>query len=184
MNLFYKSDRLLIKIRNERSAAQVLRFYQSGRECFEQVEPARPADFYTLSFQEKLLRAEFKETMRGKSVRFFLSPLEQPDLIIGTISFYHIISAPFFSCTTGYKIDPLWQNKGYASEALSRTIEITSQHFHLHRIEAYVLPDNYASLRLLEKCQFHPEGVAYEYTLLNGEWKDHLRYCYLCPDSL
>ena len=46
----------------------------------------------------------------------------------------------------------------------------------LHRITAYVLPDNAPSIRLLESRGFVLEGTARSYLLLHGYWRDHLQY--------
>ena len=44
----------------------------------------------------------------------------------------------------------------------------------LHRVEANVMPRNTASLRVLEKCGYRPEGLARRYLRINGVWEDHI----------
>lgn len=36
------------------------------------------------------------------------------------------------------------------------------------------MPRNGASLRLVEKLGFQPEGVASKYLKINGKWEDHV----------
>jgi ribosomal-protein-alanine N-acetyltransferase len=52
----------------------------------------------------------------------------------------------------------------------------------LHRIEAACIPDNAASIGLLEKTGFVREGYAREYLCINGLWQDHLLYARLKGD--
>ena len=46
----------------------------------------------------------------------------------------------------------------------------------LHRLEAACIPENTASVRLLEKTGFQREGYARRYLCINGIWQDHLLY--------
>jgi ribosomal-protein-alanine N-acetyltransferase len=52
----------------------------------------------------------------------------------------------------------------------------------LHRLEAACIPNNVASVRLLEKTGFRREGFAREYLCINGVWQDHLLYALLRSD--
>ena len=52
----------------------------------------------------------------------------------------------------------------------------------LHRLEAACIPDNTASVRLLEKTGFRREGYARDYLCINGIWQDHLLYARLKDD--
>ncbi len=47
---------------------------------------------------------------------------------------------------------------------------------HLNRLEAACLPNNAASIRLLEKVGFTREGYARKYLCIDGRWQDHLLY--------
>ena len=44
----------------------------------------------------------------------------------------------------------------------------------LHRIEIAIRPENAASLRVVEKLGFRPEGVRPRYLHIDGDWRDHL----------
>ena len=60
-------------------------------------------------------------------------------------------------------------------EALAKTIDYIFSDYKLHRIEAFVMPSNKESIKLLEKLDFINEGYSYEYSKINGVWEDHLR---------
>jgi ribosomal-protein-alanine N-acetyltransferase len=49
----------------------------------------------------------------------------------------------------------------------------------LHRVEAACIPENAASVRLLEKSGFTREGYARAYLCINGSWQDHFLYARL-----
>jgi ribosomal-protein-alanine N-acetyltransferase len=53
----------------------------------------------------------------------------------------------------------------------------------LHRLEAACLPENTASMRLLERVGFKREGLARRYLRINGDWRDHVLYALLETDS-
>ena len=49
----------------------------------------------------------------------------------------------------------------------------------LHRIEAACLPENIASMTLLERNGFQREGLARAYLRIDGAWRDHVLYALL-----
>lgn len=68
---------------------------------------------------------------------------------------------------------------GYATEAVRFLTQAICNGFSLHRIEAYIHPDNKASIALAEKCGFTFDGVSKEYVYMKDSWVDHLRYTYI-----
>lgn len=175
MNLTYETDRLLLRVLNESYSMQVLTFLSRNRDYFDSFELAKEANFYTEDFQKKLLYEEFSMALKKNRLRFYFFQKETPQRIIGTVSFGNLRQS-FQSCQIGYKLDPLYQHQGYATEALSAAIDIAGTELNLHRISAYVLPDNIPSIRLLERLGFEWEGTARDYALVNGVWRDHLQY--------
>ena len=49
----------------------------------------------------------------------------------------------------------------------------------LHRLEAACLPNNTASIQLLENAGFKKEGLARRYLRINGVWQDHILFAIL-----
>jgi len=62
------------------------------------------------------------------------------------------------------------------TEAVKAGIKIMFEEYGMHRIEAYALPNNKASIRVLEKLGFIYEGMANKFLEVNGKWEDHLHY--------
>jgi [ribosomal protein S5]-alanine N-acetyltransferase len=52
----------------------------------------------------------------------------------------------------------------------------------LHRLEAGIQPENYASRRVMEKLGFHEEGLRRGLVHMNGAWRDHLCYALTAED--
>ena len=86
------------------------------------------------------------------------------------------------SCTIGYKMDRMFQNKGYCSEAIRATIPIISTELGIHRFEALILPDNEPSIHMVKKLGFEYEGLLRDKIIINGKRLDHCMYSYLADN--
>lgn len=172
----YSSDNLIYRILSAGDAPEILGFYTENRDFFEKYEPDKPSNFYTEEYQTTVAKLEFENFLRGRSARFFIFRKSQPGIIIGSVSFSNIVRGSFLCGTIGYKIHKNHLGLGYATEAVCFLSDILLSEGGLHRIEAYIHPENKASIALAEKCGFIKEGIAREYVLLSGKWVDHLRY--------
>lgn len=179
MKLEYYNHNLTLRVLNESYTQQVLDFYSKNRSYFDIYEADKPDNFYTTEFINKLLRSEYNAFTLGKYARFFLFDADYPNKIIGTVSFSDIKNGAFKSCLIGYKIDHDYQRMGYARKMLNMALKIMVLDGNMHRIEAYISPDNTPSVNLVEKLGFIHEGTAYSYVCINGVWQDHLRYVYI-----
>lgn len=181
MNFSYKTDRLILKILNGSEAGDVLRFYLSNRDIFEQCEAARPENFYTENYQRRSLNYEYNMCVKQAGIRFWVYEKTDPAHVIGTVCFRNILRYVYQSCEIGYKFDHKFWHHGYAYEALNKCVEIAFFELNLHRITAYIMPDNTASIHLAERTGFEPEGTARKFALIHGVWEDHLIYSILHP---
>ena len=177
----YKTDRLILKILSPEAAPMVLDFYLRDQELFERYEPKRSENFYTIMYQHKLLRCEYNLAFKKTSIRYYIFLKEDPNTIIGTVSILDIKNTLYSSCQIGYKFSSQYQHMGYASEAVERIIDMVFHDLNLHRINAWVLPDNMPSIHLLQRMGFEWEGLCRGFLLLNGNWMDHLQYSLLNP---
>ncbi|MBO4213805.1 MAG: GNAT family N-acetyltransferase [Lachnospiraceae bacterium] len=181
----YESERLILKILDERYANEVLEFLNEGASAFDEFESEKPSDFYTTSYQQRVLKMEYNLALNKSAVRFYVFKKEDPYRIIGTVSFSFVRQAPFHSAMIGYKFLPSEWHKGYALESLSATLYIVRPILELMRVEAFVLPENRASQKLLSRAGFSLEGTANKVLEVNGIRRDHLQYSYLYKfDSL
>ena len=176
MNFQYETERLILKILPESAASDVLFFQLKNQEHFEEFDGQPQKNFYTKQYQKNLLFWSYNMAVRQKAVRFWLFEKENPFEIIGTVSIQRIERGIFQSCTLGYKLDKDHLHQGYMTEALEKVISIVFSELSLHRIEAFVHPQNTASIRILNHLNFKEEGIAYESVFAKGQWQDYLRF--------
>lgn len=102
--------------------------------------------------------------------------------IIGTICVHHITRGFSEQCEVGYKFSSAYHHRGYATESLRFIMDLVFRDLKLHRAMAWALPDNTASIRLLERVGFVYEGICHDYMMLNQKWRDHAQFCMINPD--
>lgn len=175
------TDRLILEVLDSRYVLPVLNFLESGRDCFEKYESLKSGFYYTESFQSHILSREYEASKRGTYLRYYIFEKDRPDKIIGTVSFGNVLPDPYQCCNAGYKISPEHQGKGYGTEALKAAMDAAFYYLSVHRMNAFVMEDNYASIRILEKCGFEKEGKCIKNLCVKGKWTDHLLYAIINP---
>ena len=170
MKFEYTFEGMTLKVLDETFAGKVLEFYSRNREEFDRYEAAKPDNFYTTEYIAATLKAEFG--------RFFLFSDDLPGEILGSVSFFGVTSINR-SCRIGYKIDKNYRQLGLGSLMVKHMLEILTHEKEMHRIEAYIHPENISSINLVKSLGFISEGTAYSYVKLNGSWQDHLRFVYI-----
>ena len=63
-------------------------------------------------------------------------------------------------------------------------IELAFDSLKLHRVEAYIAPENVPSIRVIEKAGFIKEGLLRKLLFINGDWVDHYMYAILQEEYL
>lgn len=172
----YETERLILKVLEEKDALQVLDYYMRNRDFLEEWELRRPKEFYTVEAQAEQLRKDFREFEEKRALRLWIYKKGDTvnNRVLGAVAFNNIVFGAFLSCFLGYKLDKDEINKGYITEAIRKGIEIVFNEYGLHRIEANIMPRNSRSLRVVEKLGFYNEGLAYSYLKINGHWEDHI----------
>lgn len=176
MQTHYETNRLILEVCTPDRCHEVLRFYEDNRKIFEPFDPLYPAQYFTPEYQYSTLAYEYKIFLEQKHIRFYLFEKRNPHKIIGTISFGNIIKGFVNSTVIGYKLDRHYHHRGYAFEALQKGIEIMFFEENIHRINAYIMPNNIPSIKLIQRLYFSYEGIAREYALIQGRWTDHYQY--------
>ena len=87
------------------------------------------------------------------------------------------------ACSLGYWMGEAFAGQGYMTEGVRTVLPFAFANLRLHRVEAACLPNNAASIRLLEKAGFRREGYARRYLCINGAWRDHLLSPRLAEDA-
>ena len=94
---------------------------------------------------------------------------------IGIIAFYHY-KKEHRKAETGFWLLPQYWKKGYASEALRAVNHFCYHQENIHRLEAFVEVENFASSRVLEKCGYQLEGTMRDCEVKNARFISLLIY--------
>ena len=103
--------------------------------------------------------------------------------LVGGITLCNVRRGVTQSCTLGYWVGAAQARQGVMTAAVRAVVPFVFDSLELHRLEAACLPENTASMRLLERVGFKREGLARRYLRINGDWRDHVLYALLETDS-
>ena len=90
--------------------------------------------------------------------------------MIGTCGFTSF-NCPHDTAEIGYVLNPAYQGKGLATEAVRRVLDFGFDELGLHRIEAHFMEGNDASRRLMERVGMTFEGYARESMKIKGRYR-------------
>lgn len=141
-------------------------------------EPLHRDEFYTEKAQYKKIVESMQLLQSNREFSFGIYDNESESLI-GHISLYSIKRLPYSSGFIGYSMDKNFIGRGLTTEAVNLVLQFAFKTINLHRVEAYVTPQNEASVRVLEKSGFKREGLLKELLFINGKWVDHYMYAML-----
>ncbi len=94
--------------------------------------------------------------------------------LVGQLTVANIIWGSVCSASMGYWVDQRRAGRGIIPTAVALATDHCFQTVGLHRMEVAIRPENLASLRVVEKLGFRPEGLRPNYLHIDGEWRDHL----------
>lgn len=153
----------------------------ASRAFLQPYEPTWPEDDLTPQGYQRRLRLVFEEARMDLGYTFFITTREE-NKVLGGISLSHVRRRAAQSASLGY-----WMGQRHAGHGImSVAVPVLCRHafadLHLERVEAACLPENAASIRVLEKCGFRLEGHARGYLTINGERRDHRLFALLPAD--
>jgi [ribosomal protein S5]-alanine N-acetyltransferase len=113
--------------------------------------------------------------------RFWAVADARTDRCLGMVNYHdgHIRSK---RVAIGYIIDPARQRPGIATEAVSAMLDFCFDQLGLHRVQAFIDPDNSGSRRLVEKLGFRCEGLLRDNLRVNDVWRNDMLYALLATD--
>ncbi|MGB9210816.1 MAG: GNAT family protein [Pseudolabrys sp.] len=151
---------------------------ETSRSFLVPWEPTWPSDDLTRgAFRRRLKR--YAEDQRSDLAYAFLIFRSDDNAMVGGLTIANIRRGVAQAGSVGYWIGGPFARKGYMTAAVRALIPYSFTALRLHRLEAACIPDNAASIRLLEKTGFTREGYARSYLCINGVWQDHLLYARL-----
>jgi [ribosomal protein S5]-alanine N-acetyltransferase len=84
----------------------------------------------------------------------------------------------------GYIVDPSRQRQGFATEAVAAMLKFCFDELGLHRVQAFIHPENAPSRALVEKLGFRREGLLRENLRVGDDWRDDVLYALLAKERL
>lgn len=171
-----ETDRLLLRVVRSNEAYSVVSYLLKNREFHAPFHQIMEDEYFTVRGQRIYLRSDFHKYLDDMQYPFWISEKSKPDVIIGRLSFSHIIRGALQSCLVGYHLDQDMVGKGYMKEALSAGCDYMFKVQKLHRIQADIMPPNTRSIHTALTCGFRLQGLNRQYMCINGKWTDHEIY--------
>jgi len=155
-------------------APAVAHYLGRNRAHFAPWDPPTPESFYTVPAQVERLALEHKAFGAGTALRWWLSTVDAPERVVGSLHFSQIARGAFHNAMLGYALDASLQGQGLMHEALAAGLaEVFSVRVNLHRVQAAYRPENTRSAAVLRRLGFAQEGLARRYLFIDGAWRDH-----------
>ncbi len=116
----------------------------------------------------------------GRAVRFGIRDLESDALlgVVGLDSCVHL----HLSCELGYWLRKDAAGRGIMSEAAGACIHFAFGRLGIHRIRCAAATGNRASLSVIARLGFRPEGIARQAEFVSAAWVDHAVFSKLSTD--
>ena len=176
------TDNLRLAVLRKSEAARVTEYLQNNRDFHKQFSQTHTDDYFTVSTQKKYLAYDCNSFLEGSLVPLWIT-LKDDNKIIGRVSFFNFAYGGMMSCACGYHLDKDHTGKGYMTEALKSAMAFVFDEYKMHRIEAFIVPENEPSLNLVKRVGFHYEGKRMSYMHINGRYRDHVAF-YMLEDDM
>jgi ribosomal-protein-alanine N-acetyltransferase len=173
-----EGDRVVLRAPRATDVPEARRLLRRNAEHLRPWSPVPPAgeDPSSLTEISKAILRQRREWKRGDSFIFYVTDRRSDDKIIGRVALTGITRGAFQNAYLGYFIDAEQQRRGLMTEAVVLATGFAFRDALLHRVQAAVMPNNDASLRVLEKVGFRREGVAERYLQIAGRWETHVLF--------
>ena len=176
------TDNLRLAVLRKSEAARVTEYLLNNRDFHKQFSQTHTEDYFTVSTQKKYLAYDCNSFLEGSLVPLWIT-LKDDNKIIGRVSFFNFAYGGMMSCACGYHLDKDQTGKGYMTETLKSAMAFVFDEYKMHRIEAFIVPENEPSLNLVKRVGFHYEGKRNSYMHINGRYRDHEAF-YMLEDYM
>lgn len=180
--LALETERLRLSVLRKSEAQRITEYFVKNREFHRKFAQTHSDDYFTVSSQKKYLAYDCDSFLEGTLVPLWISLKGDPE-VIGRISFFNFAYGGMMSCACGYHLDKEHIGQGYMTEALKGSMAFLFDEYKMHRIEAFILPENEPSLDLVKRLGFHYEGRRISYMHINGKYRDHEAF-YILEDDM
>jgi ribosomal-protein-alanine N-acetyltransferase len=127
----------------------------------------------------QMVRAFSREARAGRLLPF---AVEVDGRLVGQLTVSGIVWGSLRSAHIGYWVDRRLAGRGIIPTAVALATDHCLFTLGLHRIEVNVRPENVASLRVVTKLGFRPEGLRRRFLHIDGAWRDHATFALTTED--
>ena len=177
-----ESDRLRLSVLRPGKADDTSAYFRKNRKFHAKWSQTHSDSYFTKATQKEYMKYDLKEFKRGYLFPLWITSKDEPGKLLGRVSYFNFAYGGMMSCSVGYHLDQDACGHGYMEEAIKASCALLKDVLHLHRIEAFILPENEKSLSTIQRCGFHHEGMRYSYMHINGKWRDHMSFYLLDED--
>ena len=168
-----ETERLRLSVLKKSCAGMVTDYLKRNRGFHQRFSQTHNASYFTYQTQKKYLKFDAEDFKKGRIFPFWITLKDDPSKIIGRVSYFNVALGGMMSCSIGYHLDKDHLSMGYMTEAITEADAFLFDEMKFHRIEAFILPENERSLKLIKKLGYRYEGTRISYMHINGEWRDH-----------
>ncbi len=141
-----------------------------------------PTELDKASFRRRLRR--YAQEIRNDTGYPFFIFRKADHQLVGGLTLAFVRRGVTQTVTLGYWMGEPYAGKGHMTEAATSAVRYAFETLQLHRVEAACLPNNAASVRLLQKIGFTREGYARSYLCIADRWQDHILFAIVNGDAV
>ena len=156
---------------------------EASRQHLVPYEPEWAWDELSRAAYRRRLWRYRQDRLDGVGYAFLVFRAED-HMLVGGVTLANVRRGVTQAASLGYWIGLPFVRQGYASEAVAAMLRFAFNELELNRVEAACMPINQASIGVLTRSGFRPEGRARGYLRINGHWEDHLLFARLGCDSM
>jgi len=162
---------------------EFVRVHELSRADYVRWTPLEPGQDLHHVFDHELARCQ-NARKHGTHVR--LVGFLDDGRIAGFYALNDIVRGVFENAYAGWSSSSEVVGQGYCTEGVRALLDFAfappPAGLGLHRVQANIIPDNLASMRVAEKVGFRREGVALRYLRIGGQWQDHVTLAKLAEE--
>lgn len=174
------SSRCRLRLPHPNDSHSIQRYYLNNKAFFKAWLPTYASRRFELDFITKHTTHALQQYLEGTTLPLLIMG-RRSNRLLGRINYTKIQRGNLQACFLGYQLNGEDNGKGLMTEALEVSNQYVFETLKLHRVNAYIIPDNKASIRVIEKLGFEQEGLSRSVLKINGAWRDHLNYALINP---
>lgn len=176
------SENIRLSVLKPSAYKKVSEYIIRNRKFHKPYAQTHDESYFSPAVQKELLKYELKGYKAGTIVPLWISSVDSPWKVIGKVTFFNIAMGGMMNCAIGYHLDYSETGKGIMTGAVEAALQMMFDYLKLHRVEAFILPENEKSLNVVKRVGFTEEGLRRSYMHINGHYRDHVAF-YILEDK-